>query len=306
MLSSVGGTRSSFFETLKDDETSVAAGRNIHVERTVLSELPGDVDARRTSYDVPTMAAVGVVSGLLMMVTHEVLGHSLVTVLLGAHLVHVTSIDSSYSGPASPVAMRAIAVAGIAANVIIGWLVLVLGRSIPARSSAFRYFAWVFGHATLFMGSSYLAGFAFLPFGDVHAAIQGLPYRIAFQSLAVLTGAAIYRAAFVDARHTLFGWVDGEPVRSRELALVPYLAMGATVTLASLFNPGGALAGMLWGAAATFGANYGLLAAATVGTSKQRMMAGQRIDIARSGGWIAAGLVSTFLLFVVLGPGVPR
>ncbi|MBD5656099.1 MAG: hypothetical protein IAI50_13125 [Candidatus Eremiobacteraeota bacterium] len=44
------------------------------------------------------MAAIGAVSGLLVLVTHEVLGHSLATIVLGAHVVRVTSVDSSYGG----------------------------------------------------------------------------------------------------------------------------------------------------------------------------------------------------------------
>lgn len=104
---------------------------------------------------------MGIAAGLLMLVVHEVLGHSLATILMGAHLVHLTIIDSSRRGPASPIAMPVIAGAGITGNIVVGCMVLCAAGLAPATSPKIQYFAWLFGHATLFMGSSYLAGFAF-------------------------------------------------------------------------------------------------------------------------------------------------
>ena len=264
-------------------------------------------DGQPLQYDRATMAAIGITSGFLILATHEILGHSLATVALGAHLVRLTSIDSSYSGPASSTVMRVIAGAGIAANLVVGWLVLSLGRFVPEGRATIRYFVWVFGHATLFMGSSYLAGFAFLPFGDVNAAIAGLGSHFVIAILALATGAALYRFALIDARRTFARWRHGEDLsRSRQLAVVPYLAMGAVVTLTSSLNPNGAFIGALWGAAATFGANYGLVAAADSGVLGTIPSTGQRMDVVRGRGWIAAGVASTLLLFLGLGPGVPR
>ena len=262
------------------------------------------VTTRPLVFDVPTITAIGAVSGLLMFVTHEVLGHSLVTVLLGAHLVHLSNIDSSYGGPASPTVMRMIAAAGITANIVVGCAVLWAVRLVPVGSFSLRFFAWVFGHATIFMGSSYLAGSAFLPVGDVHAAIEGLPFPLLWQVVLFLVGIEIYRAALRDAGHTLGRWVEAED-RSRlsSLTRAPYLAMGITGTLAGLLNPHGALYGGLWGAAATFGASSGLLFATDQdGAIVER----EEFEVTRGGAWIAAGAASTVVLFVVLGPGVPR
>jgi len=265
-----------------------------------------EADRESPPFDVLTLAAIGAAGGLALLVTHEVLGHALATVLLGAHLVHLTNVDSSYGGPAAPIVMRTIAAAGITANLIVGWLVLLAARSIPERAFTTRFFAWFFGHATLFMGSSYLAGFAFLPFGDVHAAIQGVPFQLAWQVAFVIAGIVLYRAAFRDARRALRGWSAGvgQETLSR-IVLIPYLAMGITNTLAALFNPAGAAAGALWAAAATFGAGYGLVAAASsLDGAGAAAATGSRIP--RSGGWIAAGVASTLILLLVLGPGVPR
>ena len=196
--------------------------------------------------------------------------------------------------------MHLIASAGIVANILFGALALLGARYIPTRLQATRFACWFYSHATLFMGSGYLAGFAFLPFGDVHAAIAGLSMEIVWQVVAFIGGVAIYAATFSDARRTVSIWLDGKD--DLKLILVPYLAMGITVTAASLLNPGGALSAA-WAAAATFGVNYGLVAAAR-GIHSAPMP--ERLNIARSYSWIALGVVSTLVLFVVLGPGVPR
>jgi hypothetical protein len=215
-----------------------------------------------------------------MLVTHEVVGHSLVTLLLGGHVVRITTVDSSYSGIVSPLAARSIAAAGIAANLLAG----VLALAIAPTLKRLRYFVWFYGHANLFMGASYLAGFAFLPFGDVHAVLAGLPFQFVWQILAVTAGVAMYAWAFADARRTAPGF-----------ALVPYLGMGAAATLGSLANPAGLLQGALWAAAATFGAGYAFVAA-----TKDAPPA--KLD--RDGRWIAAGIAAVFVLLRVLGPGI--
>jgi hypothetical protein len=40
-----------------------------------------------------------------------------------------------------------------------------------------RLFFWFFGHATLFMGSGYLAAGAIFGFGDVPQVLDGIPYE---------------------------------------------------------------------------------------------------------------------------------
>jgi Na+-transporting methylmalonyl-CoA/oxaloacetate decarboxylase beta subunit len=78
--------------------------------------------------------------------------------------------------------------------------------------------------------------------------------------------------------------------------------MGVTVAAASLLNPSGAL----WGAAATFGASYGLVAATNIGTGQRNAATLERMGIVRNRGWIVAGLASLFVVFFILGPGIPR
>jgi hypothetical protein len=254
--------------------------------------------------DVPTMAAIGITSALLMLVVHEGLGHSLLTVLLGARFVELTSIDSSYGGLTSPVVARIIAAAGITANIVAGGLALLALRWIPSAPATLRYFIWIFAHATLFMGSSYLAGFAFLPFGDVHAAIDGLPFQLAWQVACVVAGAALYRVAYLDARRTFATWTDGNSQTDQRLATVPYIAMGLVVTAASALNPHSHLLGAVWGAVATFGACYGLVAAAVA--ARPSSGAGTVLSVPRNPAWIVAGLAAALTFFAVLGPGIPR
>ena len=255
-------------------------------------------------FDRLTIIAIGIVAGLLMLVTHEILGHSLATIVLGERLVHLTNVDSSYAGAASPVVMRTIAAAGITANIVFGCLALLATRALSRRTGAFGYFLWLYAHATLFMGSAYLAGFAFLPFGDVHAATDGLPFAPVIRVVLVIVGVAIYWFTLRDARQMVAAWSGGDTTIAGMLTTLPYLAMGITNTLAALFNPLGALNGALWAAAATFGANAGLLAAAN--NVDRHPVTARALRIARSPAWIVCGGVAVAILFFVLGPGEPR
>lgn len=251
--------------------------------------------------DPPTLVAIGAAAGFALMTVHEVLGHSLLTVALGAHLVHITSVDSSYAGPASPTVMRAIAAAGITANGIAGVLALLARRIVSRDRPALQLFLWVFGHATLFMGSSYLAGFAFLPFGDVHAAFAGLEPHFTIQFLALVAGIAIYLATLRGAQRSFVSLAGTSPVGFRR-ALLPYIGMGAAVTLTAALNPAGPIDGIVWGAAATFGAGYGLVGAA----ARRDPSRTETLPISRSIRWLSAGAIAVVMLATTLGPGIPR
>ena len=262
------------------------------------------LEQSRAPIDRLTLIAIGIVTGLAMVVTHEVLGHSVVTTLLGEHVVRVTNVDSSYSGATSPLVMRLIAAAGITANLVFGIAALFIAGALPQGARTLTYFFWLYGHATLFMGSAYLAGFAFLPFGDVNAAIAGLPFALAIRAVLLVAGVAIYWYTMRDAARMLTVWSGGDSAVAGELTTVPYLAMGVTNVLAALFNPLGALSGALWAAAATFGANAGLLAAAN--NVDRHPLTANVLRIARSPAWIVSGGLAAAILFFVLGPGVPR
>jgi hypothetical protein len=266
--------------------------------------IAGMLEQSHAPIDRLTVIAIGIVSGLLLLVTHEVFGHSVVTLALGERLVHLTNVDSSFAGAASPLVMRLIAAAGIVANIVFGCIALSIVRIFTGRARTLGYFFWLYGHATLFMGSAYLAGFAFLPFGDVRAATEGLPGAPFIHAVFVVAGVAIYWLTLRDATKTLAIWNGGDPAIGRALTIVPYLAMGITNTAAGLFNPMGPLNGALWAAAATFGANAGLLSAASDDPGPATTTS--RFTVARSPVWIASGAVAAAILFFILGPGVPR
>lgn len=81
--------------------------------------------------------------------------------------------------------------------------------------------------------------------------------------------------------------------------------MGMIITLSGLLNPSGVIYGALWSAAATFGANAGLLFMPNFARN-DTADANEPFRLTRTGAWIAAGAVSTLLLFAILGPGIPR
>ncbi|MBD5655184.1 MAG: hypothetical protein IAI50_08365 [Candidatus Eremiobacteraeota bacterium] len=73
-----------------------------------------------------------------------------------------------------------------------------------------------------------------------------------------------------------------------------------------MFSREGAFAGALWAAAATFGANYGLLVAGNAEPRNGAAMPEERFAFGRNGAWIFAAILSMLVLFLILGPGIPR
>jgi multisubunit Na+/H+ antiporter MnhB subunit len=201
-----------------------------------------------------------------------------------------------------------ISAAGIASNLFWGVIALVALRQMRPRSAAARYFLWYFGHATLFMGSGYMVFSALTGLGDVQQAIAGLPLPILWRAGVAVLGIIIYRAALIDAARTLDVWAgnDARAVRLRNLALVPYLALGVAATLSGLLSPDGALAGFFWSAAATFGAGTGFAFLPLMLQDPSTSTHPAALDLERSPGWIAAGGIALIVLYAVLAPGVPR
>jgi hypothetical protein len=258
------------------------------------------------SADALTAAAIGVVTAPLMFLSHELLGHAAATLAFGAHIARVTSVKESWNGDLSDAAKRAIAAAGIAANLFYGILALYMFRRVAKSHAATRLFLWFFGHAELFMGSSYLVGGAIFRFGDPPQVLNGLPFEGAWRIAAAIIGFLIYFFTRLDAENILVEWAGSERrvARARTLSLVPYLAMGITATLSGIAGPDPHDADVGWSALATFAAS--LPFAIFPFTLPKTTASSVSLALPRSPGWIAAGAIALAFLFFILAPGVPR
>jgi hypothetical protein len=258
------------------------------------------------SADALTAAAVGVITAPLMFLSHELLGHGVATLVFGAHIVRVTSVNESWNGDVSDAATRTIAAAGIAANLLFGSLALLIFRRVAKSNAKTRFFLWFFGHAELFMGSGYLMAGAIFRFGDPPQVLNGLPVEGVWRIAAAIIGFLIFFFARIDAEKTLVEWAGSERRigHARTLSLVPYLAMGTAATLSGLVGPDPHHADVGWSALATFAASlpFALLPFALPKAAAYA----EPLVLSRSRGWIAAGATAVAFLFFILAPGVPR
>jgi len=277
--------------------------------------------ATHDGVDLFTISAAAIIAYVLAIsVTHELAGHGLTALVLGAPVKAVASIGVDVDvSVLSPWAARAVNAAGCAANVLVGVAALsLLRRARPLQDRAdasTRYFLWLFGHVNLFVAGGYLMALSFAPFGDWHDFTQGLERPILWRAALTLLGVLVSLATFGHAAHTLNTFTGRDPKtrpsRARRLTLVPYLIGSAAHTLAALFNPAGPEYVLISAAASSFGGTACLAFSGfpPPGPSSGRdapAPAPAPLLLPRSAGWLALGAGALILDVFVLGPGLPR
>jgi len=122
--------------------------------------------------DLMTLVAIAAFVNVVATAIHEGLGHGLMAVVRGGHVIHVTSVDLNYDARSlGDVQQRIVAAAGPLANIITGLLVVSLAERIPVTAPVGRYAAWLFGHVSLFVAGGYAMALSFAPFGDMDAIV---------------------------------------------------------------------------------------------------------------------------------------
>ncbi|MGH2503591.1 MAG: hypothetical protein ACRDID_13875 [Ktedonobacterales bacterium] len=280
------------------------------------SPTPQEVLARQgtAQIDVLTIAAVGVCAYLLSSITHEALGHGLMSLLLGLHPQHVTSVDLSVNFTHVPDwKRRLVDAAGCGAQVILSVLILGLMRLTPRGAPPTRYFLWLLSTINLIIPGGYLMVLSFVPFGDWSDFVQGLSLPFVWQLLLTLIGVALSLAGlFIGARGLeQFAGRASDTANSRRrrrvtLTFVPYLAGSAAMTLSAIFNPDSPLLILISGAAASFGGTSFLMLICGIHQTPAPDTPEQPLTPTRDWLWVALGVVALIVYFGVLGPGLPR
>ncbi len=262
--------------------------------------------------DVVTIAAMAIVVYLLAAIIHEVLGHGLAALAVGAPIRHVTSLDlAAETGDLSAGQQRLVAAAGCLAQfVAAGVLGLLYRRLAASLSDNGRYFLWLLTLINVLIPAGYLTALSFAPFGDWNDFVADLPAPLLWRTALTLLGTAItVAAAFIGARALRPYLGSDKAPRARRallLTLVPYLAGSAANTLAGVLNPDGALLVLTSAAAASFGGTIFLFWTGQFARSMAPSGGGKALTVRRSTGWYALGVVALLIYFLVLGPGIPR
>jgi len=231
---------------------------------------------------------------------HEALGHGTVSWLTGDHILSISTVAIQ-----NATASRLVAAAGTSANCLVGILSLLLLRRIRTFSG-WTYFLWIFGAYNL-LNSGYLVVSAVLNNGDWANVIAGLSPPWLWRGLLGVVGATLYVLAIRWTASSMGDMVNrGEVavVDLQRLVLPAYLAGGAVMTIASVFNPISPSLILMSGVGASFGLNSGLLFLPGMVAANTRGHALATRSLALSFFWVVLAIVISAVFIGVLGPGL--
>jgi hypothetical protein len=247
-----------------------------------------------------TLASIGAIACVAADMVHEALGHGTASWVTGNRILSLSTVAIQ-----NATASRLVSAAGTSANCIMGALSFLALRRVR-RFTPWAYFLWVFGAYNL-LNSGYLVVSAILNSGDWANVITGLFPQWPWRCGLGLAGATLYVLALRWTASYLSELVNRGEVASgdlRRLVLPAYLAGGAVMTIASIFNPISPSLILLSGAGASFGLNSGLLflPGMVAGNARSQTLVTRPMPL--SFFWLALGLVVSGIFIGVLGPGI--
>jgi hypothetical protein len=253
--------------------------------------------------DLPTVVAIAIAAFASCDLVHEALGHGVAALAVpGVRVVSLTTVALQTAGINS----RVVAAAGPLMNVFVGVVALALFHR-TARVSAAGYFLWLFAALNLMNGTGYLIFSAVLGGGDWAVVVSGFEPAWLWRLVMGLVGAAAYAAAVWIAARELARAVEGTPFRRADVAPIlfsSYVAGGALLLLASIFNPISPSLILVSGLSAGFGAMAGLTLVPKIVERRAARDVEGDVALSRSRGWIVAGLATATFFVGVVGPGI--
>lgn len=263
---------------------------------TIIADAPAD-PARP---NLLTLASIGAIACIAADMAHEAVGHGLASWLTGDRLLLLSTVATQNASP-----NRAVSAAGTTADVILGVFSLLLLRR-TRKLMPFAYFLWIFA-AFCLLNSGYLLVSAITNSSDWANVIAGLSPSWLWRCLLGITGAIAYVLAFRWIASFLIDWVNrAELARIDVWRLVwpAYLAGGAAMTLAAIFNPISPALILLSGVGASFGLNCGLLFLPGIVANHTASQTVLTCPIPLRLFWIVLAILTSGIFIAVLGPGV--
>ncbi len=266
-------------------------------------------DPTKARDDALTLVALGVVAFAVTDVTHEALGHGLMTLLVGEHAVLLTSCYFTSYGPYS----RWIPAAGGLMNLAAAFAALAVLRQLTRLDPLMRYFLALLLAFNLFFAVGYPAYSGLTMFGDWAAVTNGLRPTWLWRVLLVLISVVGYYLSMrllawplAPFAGTIGGQTARFPSRSRmaRLTLIPYLAAIVLACAAGARNPNGwhtMLTSGMPSAAAAFGITQMDHFISSVPKATYPVVSE---PLRRSWPWISFAVVVLIFFIGILGPGI--
>lgn len=248
-----------------------------------------------------TLASIGTTACTAADMVHEALGHGTASWLTGDRILSISTV--ALVNAASD---RFVCAAGSSANCIVGVLSLLALRRIRTFTPL-AYFLWLFAAYNL-LNSGYLV-FSAVGNGsdDWTKVIAGLSPPWLWRSVLALAGATIYFFTIRSVAGFAIDWVNRGEVAIADLwrlVLPAYLAGGAVMTIASIFNPISPTLIFGSGVLPSFGLNFGLLFLPRIVAAHACSHTPLTRPMPFSSFWFALGALFAALFIGILGPGI--
>ena len=261
--------------------------------------LVGSTEPSRPS--LLTVASISATACVAADMVHEALGHGIASWLMGDRILSISTVAI-----VNATNSRFVCAAGTSANCIIGVLSLLALRRIRAFTPL-AYFLWTLGAFNL-LNSGYLVLSAVGNGSDDWTkVIAGLSPPWLWRCVLGLSGTTVYVLTIHWVASFAIDWVNHGEVALTDLwrlVLSAYLAGGAVMTIASVFNPISPSLILLSGASASFGLNFGLLFLPVIVAANARRQTLVTRPMRFNFFWFALGMVVSGLFIGVLGPGI--
>jgi hypothetical protein len=265
---------------------------------------PSSAGSRRSN--LGTVVAVALLASAAGDIVHELLGHGTLSHVLKLHSFLISTVAFETVGFQTAAQSRLLSAAGSAANIIGGAIALELFR----RSRGFtpgRYFLWPFGFLNLMNGTGYLMASAILRSGDWAVVIAGLSHPWAWRVGMGCIGLLLFTAVVRIASRLMVASINKGEIGLRDISrlTVPaYLAGGALLVFASIFNPVSPMLILTSGAGASFGLTFGLLFVPGIAEKNAVSPSAAAAVLPLSRSWVIAAVLMTVFFVAVLGPGI--
>jgi len=256
--------------------------------------------AEKTHLDTFTLAAIGALACIAADMVHEVIGHGTVSWVTSDRILSLSTVAIQNATPS-----RLVAAAGTTVNCMVGILSLLLLRRFRQLTPT-SYFLWVFGAFNLF-NDGYLIVSACMNSGDWAAVISGLSPPWVWRGALGILGVILYVLSVRWVASFAIGFVDHRQAAiddGERLVWPAYLAAGAILTAASIFNPISPSLILVSGLGASLGLNCGFLFLPALISRKATYRGVGGGCIPFSPFWLIGSMLMSGLFIGILGPGV--
>jgi hypothetical protein len=256
--------------------------------------------AKDSQFNAFTLVAIGALACIAADMVHEAVGHGTASLLMSDPIQSLSTVAIQNASPS-----RFVSAAGTTANLIVGVLSLLLLRRVRKLTPS-AYFLWLFGAFNLF-NVGYLVASACMNSGDWAAVISGLSPSWLWRCVLGLVGTIFYVLSLRWVASFAINFVNHRQVAigdSRRLVWPAYLAAGAVMTVASIFNPISPSLILVSGIGASFGLNCGFLFMPLLIARNSTDQGVGEGRIPYSALWLIVSVFICGLFIGILGPGI--